>query len=289
MKNHKTHTQIAKHHSAPHRQKKDALMQKVTIALAIMFLGIAVYEFYIIYSSNALVNEKIAAEKEAARPANLQVTKILAQSCPDCFDVSQVGRAIEQMNVNVSEKTIDYSGSEAKQLISKYNIKKIPTMLITGEIEKAGMGFWSQVGTIEKDGTLVMRFGAPYIDPSTGTEIGKAQLTNIVDNSCASCYNVSMQETILKDGFGFAFSSIKTYDINSTEGTRLVLLYNITKVPTVIISPDAKYYEGFQNIWKQVGTIEKDGYYVFREMQALQGVVSYKDLSLNKIMNTTGQ
>jgi len=70
----------------------------------------------------------------------------------------------------------------------------------------------------------------------------------------------------------------------------LVAQYNITKVPTIIMSPDVKYYElnNFQTVWKQVGTIENDGYYVFRSMRALNGVI-YKDLSLNKTVNATAQ
>lgn len=287
----KHHSQSAKHHAenkAHHARKKDATMQKIIIGLALVFLAIAVYDVYLVFSSNAIVNEKIVASAEAARPANLEITKILAQNCADCFDAAQVENAIGQLNVKTSEKTLDYASDEAKQLISKYSIKKIPSMLITGEVEKAGISFWNQVGTVESDGTLVLRFGAPYVDPSTGMEVGKAELINLVDKTCSSCYNVSIQENILKSGFGFVFSGIKTYDINSTEGTRLVSLYNITKVPTILISPDAKYYEGLQQIWKQVGTIEKDGWYVFREMKGLQDV-TYKDLILNKTLNSTAQ
>ncbi|MFZ3077863.1 MAG: hypothetical protein WA139_05375 [Candidatus Aenigmatarchaeota archaeon] len=295
MAKEKHHPRNEKHsgeaHHAPaahHTRKKDAAMQKVIIALALVFLAIAAYGTYLAYSSNAIVSEKLAAAAEAAKPANLQITKILAQGCTDCFDVAQVENAVGQLNVKTSEKTLDYASAEAKELISKYGIKKIPTLIITGETEKAGISFWSQVGTTESDGTLVMRFGAPYVDPSSGMELGKAELVNIADKSCGACYNVSMQENILKSNYGFVFSGIKTYDINSTEGTRLVSQYNITKVPTILISPDAKYYEGLQGIWKQVGTIEADGWYVFRDMQALNGAV-YKDLSLNKIINATAQ
>lgn len=290
----KHHSKEAKHHahagseSLTHHHKKAAKMQKIIIGLAAVFLVIAIYDVYLVYTSNATVNEKIAASTEAAKPANLEVTKILAQSCTDCFNVAQVENAIRQLNVKTSEKTLDFASDEAKQLIAKYSIKKIPTMLITGEVEKAGISFWSQIGTSESDGTLVMRFGAPYVDPSTGTEVGKAELVNIVDKTCDSCYNISIQENILKSGFGFAFSGIKTYDVNSSEGAKLVSLYNITKVPTILISPDAKYYEGLQQIWKSVGSIEKDGWYVFRNMQGLQGI-TYKDLSLNKTVNMTAQ
>ncbi len=290
----KHHPKDAKHseesHHAPsaHHAKKDANMQKITIALALIFLGIASYGTYLVYSSNAIVSEKIAASVEAAKPANIEVTKILAQSCSDCFDISVVDSALAQLNVKTSEKTLDYTSAEAKQLISKYKIIKIPTVLITGEVEKAGIDFWNQVGTNENDGTLVLRFGAPYIDPASGAEIGRVQLIELSDKTCSSCYNVSIQENILKQGFGISLSKITGYDVSSSDGTRLVSQYNITKVPTIIMSPDVKYYESIQGIWKQVGTIENDGWYVFRNMQALNGI-TYNDLSLNKTINATAQ
>ncbi len=280
-----------KHHEhqgkrAHRAHKKDSNIQKVLIALALVFLAIIVYASYLVYSSNAILSGKIALSKEAARPANLQVTKILAQGCTDCFDISTVDRALAQLNVNASKRTVDYASAEGKQLISKYNITKIPSMLITGETKKASIGFWSQIGTVESDGTLVLRYGAPFVDPSTGAEFGRVKLINLADSACVSCYNVSIQEGILKSGYGMVFSGISSYDVNSTEGARLASLYNITKVPTILISPDAKYYEGLQGIWKQVGSIEKDGWYVFRGMQALRGIIYY-DLSLNRTVNAT--
>ncbi len=283
------------HNDSRHTGKEDAKAQKTIIVLSIVLFAFAAYNLYVVYASNAAIADKIAAEgtaaAEAARPANLQVTKILAQSCADCFGVAQVENAVRQLNVNVSEKSLDYSSAEARQLISRYGIRKVPAMLITGETEKAGISFWSQIGTAESDGTLVLRYGAPYVDPSSGAEIGKAELINIADKSCGACYNVSVQESVLKDGFGFVFSGIKTYDAKSAEGEKLISLYNITKVPTIIISPDAKYYEmnNFQTVWKQVaGTVEKDGWYVFREMKALSGI-TYYDLSLNRTVNSTVQ
>lgn len=289
----KHHSKYPKHQahagseSSAHSSRKDSNVQKIIIGLVLIFLAIAVYDIYLVYNSNAIVNEKIAVSAEAARPANLQITKILARNCAECFDVTQVENAIGQLNVKTSEKTIDYASAEAKQLISKYNIKKIPTMLITGDVAKAGITFWSQIGTAETDGTLVLRFGAPYIDPANGMEIGKAQLIELSDKTCGSCYNVSTHENILRS-FGIAFSSIVNYDINSTDGARLISLYNITKVPTMLISPDAKHYENLQGIWKQVGSVENDGWYVFREMKALPAA-TYKDLSLNKTVNATAQ
>ncbi len=291
------HAKHTGHHASPHRGKEDAKAQKIIIMLSIALFAFAAYNLYIVYASNAAVADKIAAERaaatEAARPANLQITKILAQDCSDCLNITQLESDISRLNVNVSEKSIDYSGAEAQQLISKYNIKKIPSMLITGETEKAGIGFWSQIGTKESDGTLVLRYGLPYIDPSSRTEIGKVRLVEIEDKSCGSCYNVSLHRDILKE-MGIVLSGISKYDIafsnlGSGELKGMIAKYNITKVPTILLSPDLDYYdESLKDFMLQFGTKEADGWYVFRKMEGMRDVI-YKDLSLNKTVNTTAQ
>jgi len=58
----------------------------------------------------------------------------------------------------------------------------------------------------------------------------------------------------------------------------LITKYKIISVPTVLMSPEADQYTNLKGVWKNVGTIESDGWYVFREMQQLRGVV-YKDLT----------
>ena len=62
--------------------------------------------------------------------------------------------------------------------------------------------------------------------------------------------------------------------------------YKITKLPTILLSPDVAQYTNLQKIWNGVGTIEQDGWYVFREMQQLGGAV-YKDLATNQTVGKT--
>ncbi|MDO8618388.1 MAG: hypothetical protein Q7R49_00420, partial [Candidatus Daviesbacteria bacterium] len=77
--------------------------------------------------------------------------------------------------------------------------------------------------------------------------------------------------------------SQRSVDISSVEGKSLLARYGITKVPTILISPEADQYANLKNVWKNVGTVETDGWYVFREMQQLRGAV-YKDLTTNQIV-----
>ena len=75
----------------------------------------------------------------------------------------------------------------------------------------------------------------------------------------------------------------ETFDIKDIKGRQVRVKYDIKNVPTVIITGDLDAYETLKAAWDQVGTIEDDGAYVFRELDVLQ--VPYKDLTSGEIVN----
>ena len=76
--------------------------------------------------------------------------------------------------------------------------------------------------------------------------------------------------------------SVNDSPLSGQEGKNLVGKYNIKKVPTVLLSPEASAYEALSQVWERVGTVESDGVFVFREMEAINQ--TYKDLNNNKIV-----
>ena len=58
-----------------------------------------------------------------------------------------------------NEKTYDINSNEGKSLISKYNIKKVPIIILSPEAKNydAFVNAWKQVGSAEDDGWYVMR------------------------------------------------------------------------------------------------------------------------------------
>lgn len=254
-------------------------------AAAAILAAISIYNLFLAYGYNSTIDEKIKSAEDLARPANIEITKITAD-CKECSDISGIIATIKkQFKVTETEKELDSKSSEAKKLIEKYNITKLPTIIVTGESEKAGLSKkWNGIGTIEKDGALVMRNAfAPYIELPSGTVRGKPDIILLNDTSCGACYDVAMHKNILKGNFAMYFSSESVVDTGSSEGKALVSKYNITKVPTVLVSPEAKYYGQFDAVWAQVGSVEADGWFVFRNMEAIQGAV-YRDLILNKVV-----
>lgn len=347
------------------------------------------------------VNKNIAASKEAARPANVKLIKIITSRCQDCFNVETAVTDFKKLNVNIEEeKTYDFDSPEASAsitevvnlFIKQLAIKRIPTYIVTGEVtknnlenfiksngeikentfiftkvapifidtetknqvgkvtatilsdpscstcidpkltidayKKAGVKItdqnevvwnspegqkiidqykitklptfilspdidfydnvksnWANIGTVEKDKTYVARtLFLPYRDLGKGQIVGLVDLIYLTDSSCADCYKVQdVQKPILTKGYGVAIRSERTIDVASLEGKNLVAQYNITKVPTILLSPEAEQYPNIKSVWKSVGIVGSDGWYIFTGLNQL-GSIIYKDLSNNQVI-----
>lgn len=256
--------------------KKVLVLASVLVAIAVLNLAIASSA----YSGISSKKELAAAEsKEAQRPADISLVSIVAENCSDCFGISQLVSGLKSAPVSiVSEKSIDFSSAEAKQLIQKYSITKVPALIITGETEKQNVkSSLSKVGD-SANGAIVFSNPPPvYVNVSTGTEVGKVSATIISADSCAQCSNVSLILPSLKAS-GVVLSSEKTYDYATSQGKVLLEEYNITKVPAIIFSKDLAAYPTIAQAWGRLGTIGKDGSYVMSTP-----IPPYVDISSGKV------
>lgn len=179
-----------------------------------------------------------------------------------------------------------YDSDSGKALVKKYNITAVPTAIFS----PAAAGYpifiqaWTTAGTVDADGSYILRsLSPPYYDLSTQSVRGLVDAIYLTDKSCGTCYNVTLHKTIFQQNFGIDFQKETTYDVSDTTGADLVKKYNITDVPTVILTGDAAAYKQLEQAWSQVGTTEKDGAMVFRQIGLLQGI-TYKDLSTGKVV-----
>jgi hypothetical protein len=209
------------------------------------------------------------------------VTSIVDSSCTLCADMGLIVDALKDIGVTVTEETaVEYDSSEGIALINQFDIQKIPALIISSDVTEydAVNQVWDQLDAVEKDGFYVLHtLQPPYIDTETSETVGLVDLVNIVDDSCSECYDVSVHEQILLR-FGIVPATMETYDISSTDGAALVDKYGITSVPTVILSPEADAYPSLNDVWSQVGTVESDGWFVFRELSALGVDIIYTEL-----------
>jgi hypothetical protein len=210
------------------------------------------------------------------------ITNIVDSSCTQCIDTSTLANAFKQAGVAItSEETFEYNTPEAKEVIEKFDIEKVPSLVISGDITEydAVKQIWDQLNATEKEGYYVLHaLQPPFRDLQNEEITGLVQLIKIVDGSCPECFNVSLFETTLQ-GFGVAFSDIKEYDISTIDGKALVDKYGITKVPTVLISPETSEYPGLSQIWPQVGSVADDGWFVFRQPAAFGEDAVYRDIA----------
>ncbi len=214
----------------------------------------------------------------------IAITNIIDSSCDLCSSFDGFVSTLENNGVRITErKTLEYTATEAKDLISKFSVQKIPAIVLSADIVeyKFVQSFWSQLNATEKSGFFALHTTTPpYRNTSTNKIDGLVTLYTITDDSCANCYNASVHKQILLS-FGIKPQKESVIDISSPSGKEITIKYNITKVPTIMLSPDASLYSSLVQIWPTVGTVDKDGWFVFRNVEIMG---TYKDLSSGKIV-----
>jgi hypothetical protein len=209
--------------------------------------------------------------------------------CPQCSNLSTLGDQLKQSGVALtSEKSFSASSEEGKRLINAYSITKLPAVVLSPAAKDYDFiaGQWDQVGDVAPDGSYVLRqVEPPYYDLTSGKVRGLLNLLELTDASCTTCYNASIHKEIFLSNFGAQFSTDRVVDVSSPEGKNLLAQYNLSLVPTIIVTGDPATYPALVAVWPSVGTVEKDGAYVFRKVNLLQGV-NYKNLTNGKILST---
>ena len=213
----------------------------------------------------------------------VKATIINPLNCENCFDVESILKQIESLKVNIENKEI-LNENEAANLIKKYNIKKLPVLILSNDFSyyPSSNLIWEKLaGEITEGKEYLLRESLPpYKDLEEKKVRGLVDVKFIKDSSCTECYNVLVHKNILKN-FGITPVSEETIEISSKEGQDLKSKYSITKVPTIIVSSEAEVYPSFKDIFIQVGTKETDSNYIFRKTE-LMGV--YKDLEKNQVI-----
>ena len=219
------------------------------------------------------------------------VTILKDKECLKCDDLDALTSQIKAAGIRIySEKNISSDSTEGKAVVGKYKIDFVPSLILSEDAGVYGIiqNAWLQIGTKENDGSYVLRtVYPPYINLTTGELKGLVKITYLTDRSCAECYNVSLHKQILESpqSFGIALDSEETYDISDAKGKELMAKYNITSVPTVILSNGVNVYPTKQAM-KQFFTGEIDGSYVFRSPEVLG---AYKDTSTGNIVRPQQQ
>ena len=174
-------------------------------------------------------------------------------------------------------------------MISKYKLDFVPSIILSKDAVEYELinSVWTRLGTKENDGNYVMRMkNPPYINLTTNELKGMVDVIYLTDKTCKECYDVSIHRKQLgAEGLNLGIKSEKTIDITDEDGKKLVAKYNITLVPTIILSKDITEYPASQSL-AQLFYIKEDGSYIFKEL----GIVGdYMDISKGEVIKADTQ
>jgi hypothetical protein len=202
----------------------------------------------------------------------VELIEITDSSCEKCVSLETIPLSLGESGVLISDwKKVEYNSKEGKEFINKFEVKQIPAILISDDIDyydniKQSL---SQLGLENKQGFYALHSTSPpYRNLSNNKIIGLADLVMLIDETCTDCYDVTINKQILQN-LGVIINNENTYDVSSSDGQQLISKYNITKIPIIVLSKEANFYPLFVNAWTQVGTVEDDGWFVMRQPEGL--------------------
>ncbi|MFH1193547.1 MAG: hypothetical protein V1661_00970 [bacterium] len=264
--------------------KNESYLNKYTLGLAV--LGVAGLLTGLVFLGMPAI--KAAKSIYNNRPVRMRLIVIKPADCKECFDIYQVTDFIQQtLGVKYSGKK-EYTADSAsgKKLIEAYKITSLPSFILQGDINKVKLGELfdaSSIGFTDAKTFVYANKFPPFYNVADKQVRGKFNLTYLTDKSCATCYDVSLHDRALEN-LVMKPSASSTIDIVSPEGKKLISDYKIKLVPTILIKGDMDAYQNFAKLWETVGTIEKDGTYIFRDA-GLKLMGAYKNLWTGKLEN----
>lgn len=253
----------------------------------LMVLGLVILiNIAMIFQSTSAAKIKIAAAEELARPANISITIIKDTSCADCADIQPYIDITKKQKISVTkEETLDYKSEQAQKFIKDLDIKKLPTFIVSGELDKSE-NFKKLLlsGGEIKDGTFKFALPiAPYFDLASKEVKGRnINITLISDKTCKECYSTDVYKNFIARAGILKPASQTELDKTDAAAKGLIKKYAITNLPTLILSGEVTEYPNIINLWTTLGTVEKDGTYVFRETKL---VGTYFDLKTRKVVD----
>ncbi|MBI1969258.1 hypothetical protein HYS48_01070 [Candidatus Woesearchaeota archaeon] len=250
----------------------------ILVALAVIF---SLVNVFVLQTRGEKWKEAQEIIQEQLRPAVLEVTKIGVPNCDDCYDIEAAMAELKKQNVNITKETaMALDAPEAKELIRKYAIKKLPTMLIQGEINKSEQlnRYFENIGEIKENTVVYTALKPLYYDLQSSRVVGRVSLIQVVDSSCELCSSLSQVAETLK-GQEVSIRDERSVEYTSKEGQSLIQAFGIQRIPALLISKEIDYYEPIQQQLSQLDITEKEGFYAIHTL-----LPPYRDVKENKIV-----
>lgn len=257
------------------------LLKRIVPIAIVLVIALLILNNFILYERGIKVGEAREILKEQLRPAELQLVKITLDNCDFCFDINTAIDELKNQNVNITkEETFSANSIEGKEFISKYNIKRLPTIIVSGDINKSEQlaSYFEEKGEIIEESFIYTSLAPPYFDTPSNRINGIVIITYVVDSSCEKCVDLTPISSSLQEQ-GVYIQNEKSVEYNSNEGNNLIKQFEIKQVPAILISEEIDYYSDVKDALVQSGAIKKNGFYAVHST-----VPPYRNLSQNKIV-----
>jgi hypothetical protein len=232
-------------------------------------LGVVIGVLLILYAVNIFfTNQLINAWVD--EPVALTFTLISAPDCERCVDPKQIVSVIDAAhNIDYETSVVEFDSTIGAKYIDMYGIAKLPAVVVSGDVRNERvLGAWESFRGRTVDDSIIIDDLIPFYDLAERKNKGVVDVVILMDSSCESCLDPNAYLGMVQK-LGLAAGEVLGHDLASAEGSALIKNYQITKLPAVLLSPDASEYENLDKVWQEVGTIEEDGWYVFREVQKI--------------------
>ncbi|MDO8660804.1 MAG: hypothetical protein Q7K43_02860, partial [Candidatus Woesearchaeota archaeon] len=200
------------------------------IALVVLML-ILLLNTYSILKISKEVNSMVDKNKEAEKPVSVNVA-LIDCSGTQCVKLDKELTALKSNSKLKIEEEKSYTKETAKDLITKYSISKLPAIVVTSSsLDKLNLA-----GYVKSDDALVLEtITVPYQDAVTGKVAGLVTSTVVRESSCKECPDLNVVVKNLEQA-GVVITEKK--NLNSDEAKDLLVTYNITKLPALILSSE---------------------------------------------------
>ncbi len=257
---------------------------KIRFTLISILVLLFAFNQMVFFTKQSDLKRRAAIIAEANRPAELEIIVVEDPNCSDCFSVENSIEVLKSQNVKIlSEKRLDMNSDEGRNVIDELGIKRIPNIVVKGEITKDDTvkSLLSQAGEVSGEVFYMSFVPPPYVDVESGEVKGRFRVTFLTDDSCSECYDIEGHRTALSN-LGMNITDETTIDVSTPEGKNLISKYDIESVPTVLLFGDLGEYGSLEQVWPQVGSLEEDGTYVFRQVDIMG---TYKNLETGEMID----
>ncbi len=235
------------------KSKKKFSYELLIHTLVVVLVTILIINFFVIASLSTTIKDKSKENEEARRPAVLELTIINAE-CKECFDVNAFVEKIRKGNVNITN--IDKINLEdAKDLIERYKINKLPTVIVRGEVNKTSLDPLVNV----EDAYVLTNIPFPYYDVTEDKVKGIVEAVIIKPLECEKCFDM---KKIIEEFRSSGIIINKLIELNEKDAVELIKKYSLQTLPAVILSKDAGDYLILRDSWKSYGFVAEDKKYV---------------------------